>query len=529
MDDEDAENIEEQFSDGDGSTEDSSESEDDAEVNPTWSSRTSGLGFRDIPFTGNPGLLVPIPGNNRPIDWFMMLIDIVFLEKIVSETNRYAMELFCGPATTPKSRVTAWKDLTVQELKTFIGLLFHTGTVRLNKLQDYWKTSRLFNFPFFRQYMSRDRFLIILRCLHFSRPGTEERPEPANDRLYKVRYLVEYFNNKMRQIYYPNKDLTIDEEMILWRGRLVFRQYIKGKRHKYGIKVYSVNEPDGLLLRFHIYTGQTDPTAGKGHTVNVVLNLMKDFLGKGHSLYMDNFYNSFILASKLLRRDTYCTGTLRADRKHNPAAVKSANLNKGATIANYAESIMVAKWRDKRTVLYLSSQFDNEMVQTTNKRKVQKVMPKPILYYNVNMKGVDRMDQMLSYYPCERKTLRWPKKIFLHMLQMILVNAFYLYNAYNVDNKLPLYDFRLKVIEELLPPKEAPPVQTPPGRNSNSVHRVVKNEERDGKGGAKRKRCRACFSEGKRKQTTYVCSACPGKPGLCEVGQCFEKFHENVK
>ncbi|XP_046677228.1 piggyBac transposable element-derived protein 4-like [Homalodisca vitripennis] len=333
------------------------------------------------------------------------------------------------------------------------------------------------SFPF-QEYMSRDRFLGILRCLHYSRVDTPDHPEPANNRSFKIQNIVEYFNNKMRQIYYPDRELTIDEEMVLWRGRLVFRQYVKGKRHKYGIKIYSLNEPEGLMLRFHVYTGSHDSCSGKGHTVKVVMKLMRDFLGKGHSLFMDNFYNSFVLSSKLLRHSTYTTGTLRIDRLHTPPAVKAKALGKGETIANYAQSVMIGKWRDKRTVTYISTQYDNEMVQTTNRRNQKRTLPKPIMYYNSYMKGTDRLDQMVSYYPCERKTLRWHKKIFVHFLQVVVVNSFYLYNMYNSD-RLSLYDFRVRVLEDLLPPKEAPLLITP---TRNSMHRLSKSMKRKGNG-----------------------------------------------
>ncbi|XP_046684891.1 piggyBac transposable element-derived protein 4-like [Homalodisca vitripennis] len=478
-------------------------------------------GLRDLPFTGQPGLLVPIPGDNKPIDWFNLLLDTVFLENIIRQTNLYALELFCGPTTTPASRITKWKDLVLAELRTFLGLLLLTGNVRLNRLNDYWKTHRLLNFPMFKEYMSRDRFLGILRCLHYSRVDTPDHPEPANNRSFKIQNIVEYFNNKMRQIYYPDRELTIDEEMVLWRGRLVFRQYVKGKRHKYGIKIYSLNEPEGLMLRFHVYTGSHDSCSGKGHTVKVVMKLMRDFLGKGHSLFMDNFYNSFVLSSKLLRHSTYTTGTLRIDRLHTPPAVKAKALGKGETIANYAQSVMIGKWRDKRTVTYISTQYDNEMVQTTNRRNQKRTLPKPIMYYNSYMKGTDRLDQMVSYYPCERKNLRWHKKIFVHFLQVVVVNSFYLYNMYNSD-RLSLYDFRVRVLEDLLPPKEAPLLITP---TRNSMHRLSKSMKRKGNGKSVTRRCRVCYQEGKRKETVYYCAVCPDEPALCELG-CFDKYHE---
>jgi len=37
--------------------------------------------------------------------------------------------------------------------------------------------------------------------------------------------------------------------------------------------------------------------------------------------------------------------------------------------------------------------------------------------------GIDRQDQMMSYYPAERKTLRWYKKIAIHFLQICLLNS----------------------------------------------------------------------------------------------------------
>ena len=40
-------------------------------------------------------------------------------------------------------------------------------------------------------------------------------------------------------------------------------------------------------------------------------------LGKGHIVYLDNFYNSFELQSELYARDTYMAGTLRKNCKGN--------------------------------------------------------------------------------------------------------------------------------------------------------------------------------------------------------------------
>lgn len=50
------------------------------------------------------------------------------------------------------------------------------------------------------------------------------------------------------------------------------------------------------------------------------------------------------------------------------------------------------------------------MVTIENRRRQQKKKPKPIVQFNAYMKGTDRLDQMMSYYPCERKTIRCIRK-----------------------------------------------------------------------------------------------------------------------
>ncbi|KAJ8936088.1 hypothetical protein NQ314_012497 [Rhamnusium bicolor] len=139
----------------------------------------------------------------------------------------------------------------------------------------------------------------------------------------------------MKDIYYPSKNLSLDESMLLWRGRLLFKQYIKNKKHKFGIKIYILTEPEGLVLTMALYTGQVDEMG------RVTPN--REYLGNGHAIFMDNFYNSYTLAKQLLDLKTYCTGTLRSDRKDNPKDIMKAKLKKGETKAAYRDGVMVAR------------------------------------------------------------------------------------------------------------------------------------------------------------------------------------------
>ena len=159
------------------------------------------------------------------------------------------------------------------------------GILNLPRLSDYWSTDPLFKTFLWRKLMSRNRFFLLLRFWNFEDVG-------CNTRLDKVSHLMNHLNNVMQTIYCPNKYLSLDESMVLWRGRLVFRQYIKNKRHKYGVKFYELCESSGIILRSVIYSGIPFPDPhGYGQTAAIVINLMDNYLGKGYTVYTDNYYS----------------------------------------------------------------------------------------------------------------------------------------------------------------------------------------------------------------------------------------------
>ena len=187
--------------------------------------------------------------------------------------------------------------------------------------------------------MSRARFEAILRFLHFG-----ENPKFPNDRLAKVRLLVDHLNNTISNIFTPGEKLSLDESLMLWRGRLIFRQCIKNKRHKYGVKFYELCTHDGLVLKIAICGGQAfSDEQNLGQTGAIVVRLMSEFLNKGYHLFTDNWYNSVSLTEFLSQKKTYVTGTLRADRKRNLKKVMSAKLKKGEMKWMALDDITVAK------------------------------------------------------------------------------------------------------------------------------------------------------------------------------------------
>jgi hypothetical protein len=53
--------------------------------------------------------------------------------------------------------------------------------------------------------------------------------------------------------------------------------------------------------------------------------------------------------------------------------------------------------------------------------------------YNKFIKGIDGADQYLSYSSVLKKTIKWLKKVVLYLLNLVLLNVFFVYRALNTN------------------------------------------------------------------------------------------------
>ena len=79
--------------------------------------------------------------------------------------------------------------------------------------------------------------------------------------------------------------VTIDEAMIPYKGQLSFKQYMKSKPTKWGIKVFVMSDAtNGYIYRIQIYTGKgLESNIDVGLCLRVLLELMTGL--DGHYLY----------------------------------------------------------------------------------------------------------------------------------------------------------------------------------------------------------------------------------------------------
>ncbi|XP_046835606.1 uncharacterized protein LOC124431580 [Vespa crabro] len=198
------------------------------------------------------------------------------------------------PGESPIKKSAKFFNVTAVELKKWFGLIILMEIVKKPRIEDYWSTNPLLETPIFGKTMFHNRFRQILSFLYFS----DNSKIPANaDRLFKVQGIIYYFTKKFQENFNLGQNITIDEGIIPWRGRLSFKVYKPSKIKKYGILIRMLcDSVTGYISRYKIYSGIKKPLK------DIVIKLLKNVTGKWHHLYMDNCYNNVELAEDLLTK-----------------------------------------------------------------------------------------------------------------------------------------------------------------------------------------------------------------------------------
>jgi Transposase IS4/DDE_Tnp_1-like zinc-ribbon len=347
--------------------------------------------------------------------------------------------------------------------------------------------------------------------------------------------------NNFQRVYVPDREISIDESLLKYKGRLSWKQYIASKRARFGVKFFTLCESkSGYIWNSIIYTGKDTLIDNKyaqyGLSTSSVLSLVDPLLDKGYCVVMDNFYSSPELFNVLLSRSTDAYGTVRPNRKGMPSEMKRKKINAGEMIAWRKDKLLAFKWKDKRDVHILSTVHGSTMDQLRSRTNEEVVKPSAVVSYNMSMGGVDHADQSMTYYPVVRKQQKkYYIKIFRHLLEQSLWNSFVLYNQRR-EKKVTHAYFILELVEKLFTTFQLEREGQRTGRRPpirGNPQRLVERHFMDlcpptRKKTCPTRRCVVCCSklDGSkqkiRKETRFYCPDCD--VGLCAI-PCFRIYH----
>ena len=114
------------------------------------------------------------------------------------------------------------------------------------------------------------------------------------------------------KFYNPSQHLAIDEVIVLFKGKVAFKQYIPKKHKHFRIKIYKLCNKTGYTYDMEVYLGKDKKSAMTDMTVThaTVKQLTRRVQWRGHKLHMDNYFSSPDLYNDLTKQKINCCGTV---------------------------------------------------------------------------------------------------------------------------------------------------------------------------------------------------------------------------
>lgn len=469
-----------------------------------------------------PPLLPPLTlsAESKPHEFLMLFLSEDVIKNLLMYTVLYA------------SQCNHYMEVSIDEIYSMIGIFIVSGYVVLPRKRMYWEKSTDVYNDLVANAMRRNRFDEILKYLHFC-DNTDLNP---NDKLSKVRPLIDIMNEKFIQYAPVGSAMSIDESMIPYFGRHSCKMYMIGKPIRFGFKAWVLATPNGYFTHFDIYQGKNGIVEvgyeqyGLGEQV-VMKNadvLRTNFPDLKFSLFFDNFFTTKSLVNNLSEYGYGGTGTLRANRLNscqvleNPTQMKKKERGFYDFAADVNNNVNAIRWNDNNVVTILSNQFGIEPLKTVERysrikrQRINVPQPNAIQMYNKYMGGVDLGDNGISNYRIGIRGKKWYTPIFFWILDVAITNAWILSRSFGCS--LPQLDFRRDCAKYLC--EKYGSTRKASGPSKKVVHQNY-NHLKHGKHcivlGQSRLRCALC-----KNKTTKACDTC----NVSLHDKCFAAYHK---
>lgn len=391
-----------------------------------------------------------------PFMFFSKYFTNDLLTRMVEYTNLYAVQ---------KSNVFA--PTNIEEMKTFTGIHVMMGNLHYPRIKCYWEPK--IGISLIYENMPINRFYKLRTNLHFV--NTQEAEENNNDRFWKIRPLYDTIRAQLLSLPIEGH-LSVDEQMVPFKGQLNVKQYVKNKPQPWGVKLFALCGSSGQMFDFIIYQGSkteldNDHLKIFGQGAAVVLKLSQRINEKNCRLYFDNYFSNYNLLQYLRNQQIYSSGTARQNRFKNPPFSSDKDMKKRGRgsceqVISQDGEVIITKWYDNKPVVMASNYMGigkSSSCLRWNKNEKQYIeveRPEVITDYNTHMGGVDKLDFLISIHRTFIRSRKWTLRMFTHAIDLACVNAWIEYRksaaALGMPKKqiLDLLHFRAYIAETMI-------------------------------------------------------------------------------
>nr|CAH7738745.1 unnamed protein product [Callosobruchus chinensis] len=452
-----------------------------------------------------------------PVDIFEKLFDSDIYNHISQQTNIYSSQ---------KNKHDFF--LSRDDIKIFVGILLLTGYHKLPSERNYWSLDDDLKVPIVANAMSRNRFLEIKKYIHIA--GNDHLDK--NDKMSKVRPLMNKLNQNFQQWGIFHENLAIDEAMVKFFGRHSSKQYIRGKPVRFGYKNWMICSPTGYAYGFDTYCGAKCTSKSEDSTLPLGSRVVLDLLDivsvpSDHVVFFDNYFSSYGLLKLLKERGQRATGTVRDNRTKKcpllePKAFKKQERGYFQHMYDGVAGLLFVRWHDNSTVTMVTNYGSLEPLNHVKRwsknanKKVQIPQPNIFSSYNASMGGVDLHDQSVNNYRISVRGKKWWWKLFTNAINMAVVNAWRLYQL-SSEEPMGLLQFQRDIVLHYLVGNDKSQFRNrPPGYGPATVRKV--NNGHYPEKMQVQLRCTECHMKAR-----WRCEKC--KTTLCIERECFKKYH----
>ena len=200
------------------------------------------------------------------------------------------------------------------EIRGIVGLLYLIGVYRSQHepLHSLWSSGPSGR-TIFPASFGRNCFEQLVANLRFD--SGEDRN--TDDKFAPFRRMWEQFGENCRKCSVVSAFVTVDEQLIPFRGCCNFKQYMPSKPDKYGMFLLC-DCLTGYTFNEKAYLERQGNQRNVGLASDVVKILCSPLHFYGINIITDNWFTSSQLAADLLRKQITLLGTMRKNRRELP-------------------------------------------------------------------------------------------------------------------------------------------------------------------------------------------------------------------
>ena len=470
---------------------------------PPISSKYTPIRVENRPF-------VPLVENDsrNPLGLFRLFITRQHCRIIANHTNIKANNYM---EKEKENNHRVWTDTTDSEIEIFLGILILMGLDHLPATEDYWnqRPDKPVIMPILSA-MSLGRFQQIKRFLKINNGQTEPIGlGQGPDWWKKLEPLATDFRKTSLKHCRPGSMISIDEQLVLFKGRSRHTLQITTKSAHKGFKIYSLCQ-DNYLLSFMFASKSSRiselktvrqlgflPKDKLTPSALLVIQLCKELPSSlNYHLFCDNFFTSTKLFKALRSIGIAASGTAKKGSgfPEELLAIRDVT-SKGKDWGLQAHMVVDDKvlcmgWVANNGVQYMTtghspqdlyemhyinphkrygipetslqpivSYFPSTLAHSIPllNQEVQRPLglpiPAPIKEYNLHMGGSDGNAQQRAIYSYNRRTDRYWWPLFIFILDAAGLNAYKLYSLNSFDSeeiKFTRSEFLRRIALELI-------------------------------------------------------------------------------